>query len=161
MSARSPIVASPLPERSTPTTPVPADAAMHLDAPLLELPRDQFGGAMLLQTELRIGVDVMPDGGQLAVVAGDRLDRQFRGGMGTPVRIGCFEPMHHPAFHYQRIQRIDDLAVQHDAFGAAQFAFAEGALRGDADLIDPRLARRRLDARDKLRQLPGKCLPAA
>ena len=75
MSARSPIVAWPLPARSTPTTPVPADAAMHLDAPFFQLLRNQIGGAMLLQTEFRVGVDVTSDRGQFGVVAADLFDR--------------------------------------------------------------------------------------
>ena len=144
MSARSPIVASPLPERSTPTTPVRADAAMHLDAPFLQLARDQIGGAVLLQPEFRIGVDVLADRGEFGVVAADLVDRR-----GHVALLLSWRATH------RRIASacIDDLAVQHDALDAAPLALAERALRRDADLIHARLARRRLDARDQLRHL--------
>ena len=52
-----------------------ADAAMHLDAPFLQLPRNQLGGAVLLQPEFRVGVDVAADRGQFRVVAADLFDR--------------------------------------------------------------------------------------
>ena len=51
-----------------------ADAAMHLDAPLGELGRDDLGRAVLLQPDLRVGMQVAADGGQLIVEAADRLD---------------------------------------------------------------------------------------
>ena len=53
-----------------------ADAAVHLDAPFLQLARDQVGGAMLLQAEFRMGVDVLADGGEFGVVAADLVDRR-------------------------------------------------------------------------------------
>ena len=43
-----------------------ADAPMHLDAPFLQLLRDDVGGAMLLQAEFGMGMDVLADVGQLA-----------------------------------------------------------------------------------------------
>ena len=51
------------------------DAAMHLDAPFLQLTRDEIGGAMLLQPELRIGMNILTDRGEFAVVAADVIDR--------------------------------------------------------------------------------------
>ncbi len=52
-----------------------ADAAMHLDAPFLQLLGDQFGGAVLFQAELRVGVDVAADGGQFRLVAAGTVER--------------------------------------------------------------------------------------
>src|SRR5258707_15836574 len=42
-----------------------------------------------------------------------------------------------------------DRAVDLDSLGERALAVAEGTLRGDADLVDARLARRRLDAVDE------------
>ena len=53
-----------------------ADAAMHLDAPFLQLARDEVGGAMLFQPEFRIGMDVLADRGEFAVIAADLVDRR-------------------------------------------------------------------------------------
>ena len=51
-----------------------ADAAMHLDAEPLELFGDQIGGALFLEAELGMGVDVAPPFGQLVVKAADLVD---------------------------------------------------------------------------------------
>ena len=51
-----------------------ADAPVHLDAPLGELGRDDLRRAVLLQPDLRVGMQVAADGGQLIVKAADRLD---------------------------------------------------------------------------------------
>ena len=66
------------------------------------------------------------------------------------------------AFPRSRIQRFDDLAVQHDALDAALFALPERALRRDADLLHAGLPRRRLDrARPVRRTAPRNRRPAA
>ena len=52
-----------------------ADAAMHLDTPLLQLARDEVGGAMLLQPKFRIGMDVLAYRGEFAVIAANLVDR--------------------------------------------------------------------------------------
>ena len=44
-----------------------AEAARHFEAPLLELGGDDVGGAVLLVSKLRMGVDVAADGGDLTV----------------------------------------------------------------------------------------------
>ena len=41
-----------------------ADAAMHLDAPFLRAFGDEVGGAVLLQAQFGMGVDVVADGGR-------------------------------------------------------------------------------------------------
>src|SRR5271157_685451 len=68
MSARKPIACSPLPERSTPTTPVPP---MHLDSPFGELGSHHVRCAVLFQAQLRIGVQIAADLGKLVLIAGD------------------------------------------------------------------------------------------
>ena len=45
-----------------------ADAAMHLDAPLLQFARDQVGGAEFLQPEFGMGMDVAADLGKFVLV---------------------------------------------------------------------------------------------
>ena len=45
-----------------------ADAAMHLDSPLLQLLRDKLGGAVLLQPQFRMGMDIAANGGQLILI---------------------------------------------------------------------------------------------
>jgi hypothetical protein len=51
------------------------DAAMHLDPPFLQLARDDFGRAVFLQPQLRMGVNVLTDRGQFSVVAADVVER--------------------------------------------------------------------------------------
>jgi hypothetical protein len=68
MSARKPIACSPLPERSTPTTPVPP---MHLDPPFGELGSHHVRCAVLFQAQLRIGMQIAADLGKLVLIAGD------------------------------------------------------------------------------------------
>ena len=65
MSARSPIARSELPRRKRADDAGRGQAAMHLAAVFGELGRDQFGGALLLEADLRMGVDVAADPGQL------------------------------------------------------------------------------------------------
>src|SRR6478672_2450969 len=48
---------------------------MHLNAERLELSCDNLGGALFLEAKLRIGVKVLPDRGQLGVVARDVVER--------------------------------------------------------------------------------------
>src|SRR5690349_14892395 len=48
-------------------------------------------------------------------------------------------------------ERVEHPAVDLDAVAQQAFARAEGAFRGDADLVDTGLARRRLHAVDQLR----------
>ena len=73
MSARRPIerpaVFAPW---MTPTTPVPADAGMHLDAELAQPLRYERGRAVLLETDLRMRVQIAPQRGQSLVVRKDR-----------------------------------------------------------------------------------------
>jgi hypothetical protein len=52
---------------------------MYLDAPFLKFPRNDVGGAMLLQAKLGIGMDVLPDVGQFGVVATDLVNRGWHG----------------------------------------------------------------------------------
>ncbi len=40
-----------------------ADAAMHLDPPFLQLPRNKLRGAVFLQSQFGMGVNVAADGG--------------------------------------------------------------------------------------------------
>ena len=75
ISARSPTEASPLPLRSTPTTPGLADAAMHLDPPFRQLARHQVGGAVLLQAQFRMGMDIAANGGQFVLVKAGAIER--------------------------------------------------------------------------------------
>jgi hypothetical protein len=63
-----------------------ADPAMHLDAELGELRRDQVGRALLLEAELGMGVDVAPPGGQLVV---ELLDARDHGHGRSPERGGA------------------------------------------------------------------------
>ena len=51
-----------------------ADAAVGLDAERLKVARDQLGGAVLLEGELGVGVDVAADRGQLALQGADAFD---------------------------------------------------------------------------------------
>ena len=51
-----------------------ADAAMHLDPPFLQLRRDDGGGAVLLQPQFRMSVQIVADGGQCIVVATDVIE---------------------------------------------------------------------------------------
>ena len=48
---------------------------MHLDPPGLEPLGDEVGGAVLLEAEFRMGVEVAPPGGQLVLEGADVLDR--------------------------------------------------------------------------------------
>ena len=78
MSARRPIDLPPDPRLQHADHAGLADAAVHLDAPLGELGRDDLGRAVLLEPELRVGVQVAADGGQLIVEAADRLEGRHR-----------------------------------------------------------------------------------
>jgi len=69
-SARKPIACSPLPERSTPTTPVPP---MHLDPPFGELGSHHVRCAVLFQAQLRIGVQIAADLGKLVLIAKENV----------------------------------------------------------------------------------------
>ena len=54
--------------------PGPADAAMHRDAPGGELLGDDRGGALLLEADLRMGVEVVPPGDEVVGEAGDAVE---------------------------------------------------------------------------------------
>ena len=54
--------------------PGPADAAMHRDAPGGELFGDDRGGALLLEADLRMGVEVVPPGDEVVGEAGDAVE---------------------------------------------------------------------------------------
>ena len=77
MSARSPIEACAVAVAQHADHAGLADAAMHLDAPFLQLPRDEVGGAGFLQAEFRMRVDIAADRGQFVVEAG--IDRSGTG----------------------------------------------------------------------------------
>ena len=49
------------------------DAAMHLDPELLELRGDEIRGAMLLESQLRMGVQIMPPRDHVLVQVGDAV----------------------------------------------------------------------------------------
>ena len=51
-----------------------ADTAMHLDAPFLEFPGDEVGGAVLLQAQFGVGVDVVADGDELILILAGSVD---------------------------------------------------------------------------------------
>ena len=53
----------------------------------------------------------------------------------------------------QRIQRVDDRAVQHDALHPAAFALSERTFGGDADLVHPWLFWGRFNSVDQLAHL--------
>ena len=67
-----------------------ADAAMHLDAEPLESLGDEIGGALFLETELGMGMDVAPPFGQLVVNAADLVDDRH-GCSWVGARFGCEE----------------------------------------------------------------------
>ena len=52
----------------------PADAAMHLDAPTLQLLGDEIGGTLLLEADFRMRMNIAPNGGQLVGEAVDEID---------------------------------------------------------------------------------------
>ena len=68
MSARSPIETGPLPSRSTPTTPVPPTPRCTSMPSASSCLRHDVGGAVLLEPELRMGVEVAALRGQLGMV---------------------------------------------------------------------------------------------
>jgi hypothetical protein len=47
---------------------------MHLDAPFLEFPGDEVGGAVLLQAQFGVGVDVVADGDELILILAGAVD---------------------------------------------------------------------------------------
>ena len=82
MSARRPIAGLPSPARSTPTTPVPPTPRCTSMPQSVELLRHQIGGAVFLQAEFGVGMDVVADRGQFGVEAADVLDRIAVGHVG-------------------------------------------------------------------------------
>ena len=52
-----------------------ADAAMHLDAPFLQLARDEIRGAVFLQPEFGMGVDVSANSRQLRLEGAGAIER--------------------------------------------------------------------------------------
>ena len=73
-----------------PDEPGLADAAMHLDAELFELAGDEIGGALLLEPQLGMGMDVAPPFGQLVVKGADLVDDRH-GCSWFGSRYGCGE----------------------------------------------------------------------
>src|ERR1700722_6489151 len=51
-----------------------ADAAMDLNAPFRQLGGNQIAGAMLLEADLWMNVDVTPNGGQFIMVGANSVD---------------------------------------------------------------------------------------
>jgi len=51
-----------------------AEATVHGNAPAFERPGDQVRGAVLLEAQLRVGVEVTPDGGDGRGVGQHRFD---------------------------------------------------------------------------------------
>ena len=56
-----------------------ADAAMDLEAPGGQLLGDDGGGALLLEADLRMGVEVVPPRGHLGMDVGDFVEDRHRG----------------------------------------------------------------------------------
>ena len=54
-----------------------ADAAMHLDAPFLQLVGHQLRRAVFLQAKLRMGVDIAADGDKLVLIEPRAIDRRL------------------------------------------------------------------------------------
>jgi len=52
-----------------------ADAAMHLDPPGFQLPRNDFCRAVLGHAKFRMGMEILPYGGQFGVVAANGVKR--------------------------------------------------------------------------------------
>ena len=78
ISARSAIARPPEPVAQRADDAGPGQAAMHLDAELGELRRDDGGGALLLERHLGIGVDVVAPPDHLLVEIGDAIDDRHR-----------------------------------------------------------------------------------
>ena len=71
MSARRPMARGLLPTRMVPTTPVLPMPVVTSQPHSLSLPATICDGALLLEAELGMGVDVAPDGGELGGGGGD------------------------------------------------------------------------------------------
>ena len=60
---------------------------MDLDAPFLELGGDDGGGAVLFQPEFGMGVQILPDGRQLVMVATDMIKRGHNVSFALPTHV--------------------------------------------------------------------------
>src|SRR5205814_7306788 len=91
-----------------------ADAAMHLDPKALELFGHQVGGALLLKTELGMGVDIAPPFGQLVVKAADLVDERHGCSFGTAERAASGTPTLPERSPDGRHDRIESGRGQHN-----------------------------------------------
>jgi hypothetical protein len=80
MSARRPTARRESPLLDDADDPGLAEAAVDRDAPALERARDEVRGAVLLEAQLRMGVDVAPYRGDRRGVGQDRFDHAHAGG---------------------------------------------------------------------------------
>ena len=74
MSALRPMVPGPLPGAQHANYAGATHATVHFDAPGLELLGDQLRGAVLLHPELRVGVNIAPDLGQVGMKLADLVE---------------------------------------------------------------------------------------